>query len=82
LEDTARFGLSERSATGAYSYVDFDGDCDLDIVAVPITGIIRVFRNERNSANCIQIKLVDNLGNRSGIGSKVLIRYGGAAEKR
>lgn len=76
LERTSEFGLTERRATGSYSYVDYDRDCDLDLIVVPITGMVRLFENNLATGSCVQIELADHIGNRLGIGSQVRIRYG------
>lgn len=76
LERTSEFGLTERRATGSYSYVDYDRDCDLDVLVVPITGMVRLFENNLATGSCVQIELADHIGNRSGIGSQIRIRYG------
>jgi len=73
---TEAYGLTDFRATSAYSYVDFDNDGDLDIISLPVSGQIRVFVNNTTDAKAISISLRDKVGNRFGIGSKVVIRYG------
>src|SRR5262249_44322257 len=48
---------------------------DLDIVAVPISGPVLVYVNN-SKKNRIAFELRDLAGNRFGIGSKIVIRYG------
>jgi len=43
--DTFDYGLADYWVTGAYSYVDFDNDGDLDIISLPVGGPVRVFVN-------------------------------------
>jgi hypothetical protein len=66
-------GLTERRATGAYSYVDIDGDGDLDIISVPVHGDLKIFINNSTRFNSIRFSLLDGSGNSYGIGSKVRI---------
>ena len=66
--------MTDFRATGGYSYIDFDGDGDLDIVSIPVNGPIRMFVNNTVSGNSIMFELRDTDGNRFGIGSKIIIR--------
>ena len=56
-------------------YVDVDNDGDLDVVVAPGVGPILVYRNN-STRNRIAFELRDDIGNRSGIGSRILITYG------
>ncbi len=74
---TDESGLKSRRSTSSFSYLDIDNDGDLDIIAVPQIGAAQVFVNNTNhSANSIAFALQDNIGNRFGIGSKLIIYYG------
>src|SRR5262249_34278899 len=75
VDKTAEAGLLSFLATSAYTYVDVDNDGDLDIVAVPISGPVLVYVNN-SKKNRIAFELRDLAGNRFGIGSKIVIRYG------
>lgn len=72
---TESAGLRSFLPTSAYTFVDIDNDGDLDIVSVPIAGPVLVFVNN-SEKNRIAIELRDEIGNRFGIGSKVIIHYG------
>ncbi len=74
---TMPFGLEDYSNTSSYSYVDYDFDGDLDIIAVPLDGKVKIFRNDKGSAsNAVQFELEDGrTGNKSAIGAKIIIRY-------
>jgi len=74
---TEESGLKSRRVTSSFSYVDLDNDGDIDVIAVPQVGAAQVFVNNTNSAaNSIAFALEDNIGNRFGIGSKLIIYYG------
>lgn len=73
---TEEVGLSDVRATGAYTYVDYDNDGDLDIITAPFEGPLRVYRNQSEQGQAIAFELRDMIGNRFGIGSKIIIHYG------
>lgn len=75
-DETAAAGLTDHFTTGAYTYCDIDQDGDLDIVSVPNSAPIRVWRNNQATGHAIVVELRDEIGNRYGIGSKVYIYYG------
>ncbi len=75
VDKTREAGLVSFLATSAYTYVDLDNDGDLDIVAVPIAGPVLVYVNN-SKKNRIAFELRDHIGNRLGIGSKIIIHYG------
>jgi len=79
VDRTDLFGLTETRATTTYSYVDFDRDGDIDIVALPVRGEFSVFVNRSVSENAIDISLVDEIGNGMGVGSKVVVRASNGA---
>lgn len=75
-EVTKEAGLTDWLATCSFTYLDFDRDGDLDIVSLPVNGPIRVFENRGATGHSIAFELRDRIGNRFGIGSKIVIRYG------
>ena len=75
VDKTAETGLTSFLPASAYTYVDIDNDGDLDIVTVPVSGPVLVYVNN-SKGNRIAFELRDHIGNRSGIGSKVIIHYG------
>ncbi|HXH51449.1 MAG TPA: CRTAC1 family protein, partial [Terriglobia bacterium] len=59
---------------------DIDNDGYLDVLVTTNNGPAYLFRNEGpNTANAIRIKTVGTQSNRNGIGARVRVRSGGAA---
>lgn len=81
VEQTHMAGLDDYLATGAYTYVDFDNDGDLDIVSVPFQSDPWIYRNQTQNRNSIAVELRDHVGNRFGIGSTIVVHYGQADER-
>ena len=75
LDETENSGLGTYRETATYTYVDVDNDGDLDIIAVPFVGPNIYFENQSTGNNSIMFEFKDNIGNRFGIGSKVIIHY-------
>jgi uncharacterized membrane protein YraQ (UPF0718 family) len=76
VDQTESAGLTDHAATSAYCYVDYDNDGDIDIISVPINDGVRVFRNQSRDHHSLDVELRDDHGNRFGIGSQIIIRYG------
>ena len=72
---TQDFGLQDFIVVSAYTYVDYDLDGDLDIITNSVSGPIRVYRNNETQNHSISVELLDYLGDRFGIGSKIVIHY-------
>ena len=79
--DTREAGLENYLAMSAYTYIDYDNDADLDIIAVSFDGPVWVYTNNTQENRGIIFELDDNKGNRSGIGSRIIIHYGENADK-
>jgi uncharacterized membrane protein YraQ (UPF0718 family) len=74
-EATKRFGLEDHVPTGAYLYLDYDLDGDLDIITYPFQLTPVVWRNESPKGPGFQIVLDDRRSrNRYGIGARIEIR--------
>ncbi|MDP2735662.1 MAG: CRTAC1 family protein, partial [bacterium] len=70
------FGLDDPIHTPSYTFVDYDNDGDLDIIATGISAPLRVFENREAGNNSISFELRDAQGNSRGVGAKVYIAYG------
>jgi len=72
----ADWGLDDRINTPSYTYLDFDLDGDLDIVATGVLSPPRVYINQQAENNSVTFLLEQPQGNAFAIGAKVTIRYG------
>ncbi len=79
--DTRKAGLENYLAMSAYTYIDYDNDTDLDIIAVSFDGPIWVYTNNTQKNQGIIFELDDKKGNRTGIGSRIIIHYGDNGNK-
>ncbi|MEC9375590.1 MAG: FG-GAP-like repeat-containing protein [Pseudomonadota bacterium] len=72
---TDESGLEMFEESSSYTYVDFDNDGDLDIVAPEALGPIWFFINGVDGPNSISFELKDNRGNHFGVGTRIEITY-------
>jgi uncharacterized membrane protein YraQ (UPF0718 family) len=79
---TTEAGMQFFSESTTYTYIDFDNDGDLDIIAREVLGPVWVYQNNNNVGNSIMFELNDNNGNINGIGAKIVIDYDGRAQMR
>src|SRR5205814_6280148 len=74
-EATKAFGLEDHVPTGAYLYIDYDGDGDLDIITHPFQLTPVVWRNDSPKGPAFELSLDDRRSpNRAGIGARIEIR--------
>lgn len=74
---TTESGLLNYWPTNAYTYIDIDNDGDLDIITMPTYLLPEIYINQTEENEAISVELNDKKGNYFGIGSKVIIHYGG-----
>jgi uncharacterized membrane protein YraQ (UPF0718 family) len=74
--DTREAGLENYLAMSSYTYIDYDNDADLDIIAVSFDGPVWIYTNNTRKNQGIIFELDDRKGNRTGIGSRIIIHYG------
>ena len=73
--DTA---IAQRHASRGLAIGDFDNDGDLDILIMNVNETPSLLRNDAPPGNhWIKIKLIGTSSNRSAIGARVTVRYGG-----
>jgi uncharacterized membrane protein YraQ (UPF0718 family) len=74
-EETAKSGLKDHVPTGAYLYIDFDNDGDLDIITHPFQLTPVVWRNDSANRPGFQLALDDRRSaNRTAVGARIEIR--------
>jgi len=76
------WGLDDRINTPSYTYLDFDLDGDLDIVATGVLSPPRFYVNQQTENNSISFLLKQPLNNPFAIGAKVTIYYGESKEMK
>ncbi|GAA4644403.1 hypothetical protein GCM10023115_23630 [Pontixanthobacter gangjinensis] len=73
IREEARFGLSDGMATSSYALIDYDRDGDMDIIRASALTQPIIHRNDAPSGRALWVRLEDELGNRAGVGSQVLL---------
>src|ERR1700691_1340235 len=78
LVDEAGPGVSARHPSRGCAFGDFDNDGDLDIIIMNVNEPPSLLRNDAPVENhWLKIKLIGTKSNRSAIGARVVVRYGG-----
>lgn len=78
LLDQAGPGVSAMHASRGCAFGDFDNDGDLDILVMNLNEPPSLLRNDMSGkAHWMKVKLVGKKTNRSAIGSRVTVHYGG-----
>jgi hypothetical protein len=71
----------ERHSSRGCAFGDFDNDGDIDILIVNMNEPPSLLRNDiRGTNHWMKVKLVGTQSNRSAIGARVLVRYGGKVQ--
>lgn len=68
--------LDDSVNTPSYTYIDFDLDGDLDIIATGVLAPPRVYVNEVADGQSITFQLLDDSKNTAAIGARVTVTYG------
>src|SRR6266700_1456054 len=83
LTDAAGPGVSAAHCSRGCAFGDFDNDGDIDILVVNLNEPPSLLRNDVSSKqNWLKVKLEGVKSNRSAIGSRVLVHYGGKTQSQ
>ena len=79
--DQAGPGIAAAHSSRGCAFVDFDNDGDVDILVVNLNEPPSLLRNDvHGDHRWLKVKLVGTKSNRSAIGGRVLVRYGGRTQ--
>jgi hypothetical protein len=81
LVEQAGPGVAEAHCSRGCAFGDFDNDGDVDILIVNLNEPPSLLRNDLSgNQNWLKVKLEGVKSNRSAIGARVLVRYGGKVQ--
>ncbi|MGH9510722.1 MAG: CRTAC1 family protein [Terriglobales bacterium] len=81
LADEAGPGVTAAHSSRGCAFGDFDNDGDLDVLIVNLNEPPSLLRNDLGGHNhWLKIKLMGTKSNRSAIGARVLVHYGGKVQ--
>jgi hypothetical protein len=81
LLDGAGPGIAAAHASRGCALGDFDNDGDLDMLIVNMNEPPSLLRNDmRGNGHWLKVKLIGTKSNRSAIGARVTVRYGGKVQ--
>lgn len=71
-----KLGLASKLPATSYALIDYDRDGDMDVVMPSMVTQPIVQRSDRPAGGAFWVRLIDTLGNRSGVGARITIRTG------
>ena len=78
LIEQAGSGIADLHCSRGCAFGDFDNDGDVDILVVNLSEPPSLLRNDiRGDHSWLKVKLIGTKSNRSGIGARVVVQYGG-----
>jgi hypothetical protein len=75
-EVSDEYGLGEFLILPSVTAFDMENDGDLDLIGQAVNGPVIAFINNTQNPNRIAFELRDEVGNRFGVGSRIVIHYG------
>jgi hypothetical protein len=73
VRDEARVGLEDGMATTSYVLIDYDRDGDMDVIRSSALTQPIIHRNDAPTGRAFWVRLEDSIGNRAGVGAKIVI---------
>jgi hypothetical protein len=81
IDTQAGEGITTPHSSRGCAFGDFDNDGDLDVLIVNMNEPPSLLRNDlKEGQNWLKVKLEGVKSNRSAIGARVLVRYGGKVQ--
>jgi uncharacterized membrane protein YraQ (UPF0718 family) len=74
--DSVGSGLTDEFPTSSYVLIDYDRDGDLDVIRASAASEPIVHRSDRPAGGGLFVRLVDEVGNRAGVGARIVVRTG------
>ena len=76
-DQTKAAGLIDFAIMPSSAAADYDNDGDIDQIAQTVNGPLYAYWNNVQTGNSITVELQDFIGNRNGIGAKIMVEYDG-----
>lgn len=68
-----RFGLADNVPSTTYALIDYDRDGDMDVIRTSAVTQPIIHRNDAPRGGAIWVRLEDEIGNRDGIGARIVL---------
>ncbi len=82
VTDSACPALREPFVGRGGAHADFDGDGRVDLAVLPHGETLKLLHNTSQAGSWLRVRLLDEIGNRSGIGARIVVRCGDHEQMR